>query len=335
MTKLGFTILFAISMGAGALPALAQDAKSCGRVSIAEMNWASAGVAAWVDKIALEEGYGCNVDLVTGDTMPTFTSMNEKGEPDIAPELWVNAVKDPLAEAVKEGRLVEAAKILSDGGVEGWWIPKYVADAHPDIKTVADALKHPDLFPAPENPDHGGVYNCPAGWNCQITTANLFRATKAAEKGFDLVDSGSAAGLDGSIANAYERKQGWLGYYWAPTAILGKYDMVKLPFGAGLDMDEFTSCTTVVDCADPKVTEYPVAEVYTVVTQKLAKANPVVMDYLGKRSWGNDVVNALLAWKDENQATNEDAAWHFYETYPQVWQAWFGDEAAQKIKTAL
>ncbi|MGG2476329.1 glycine betaine ABC transporter substrate-binding protein, partial [Rhizobium sp. BR5] len=28
-----------------------------------------------------------------------------------------------------------------------------------------------------------------------------------------------------------EKKQGWLGYYWSPTAILGKYDMVKLDDG--------------------------------------------------------------------------------------------------------
>ena len=333
MTKLFHASAIALCSGLMAGAAMAQD--SCGRVSIAEMNWASAGVAAWVDKIILEEAYGCTVDLVTGDTMPTFTSMNEKGEPDIAPELWINAVKDPLNAAVAEGRLIEAARILTDGGVEGWWIPKYIADAHPDIKTVPDALARPDLFPAPEHPDRGGVMNCPAGWNCQITTANLFNAVGAADKGFDLVDSGSAAGLDGSIANAYERKQGWLGYYWAPTAILGKYDMVKLPFGTELDMAEFNRCTAVPDCEDPKVTEYPVAEVFTVVTRNVAENNAVVMDYLGKRAWSNDVVNAILAWMDANQGTNEDAAWYFFETYPDIWKAWLDEAAAAKVQGAL
>ena len=43
----------------------------------------------------LSSGYGCTVTLVTGDTMPTFTSMNEKAQPDMAPELWVNAVRTP------------------------------------------------------------------------------------------------------------------------------------------------------------------------------------------------------------------------------------------------
>ena len=76
------------------------QAAECGEVSIAEMNWASAGVAAHVDKLILENGYGCTVTLVTGDTMPTFTSMNEKGEPDVAPEMWVNAVRTPLDAAI-------------------------------------------------------------------------------------------------------------------------------------------------------------------------------------------------------------------------------------------
>nr|WP_246100293.1 hypothetical protein [Cereibacter sediminicola] len=37
------------------------------------MNWASAGVAAQVDRIILEEAFGCDVELVPGDTMPTLT----------------------------------------------------------------------------------------------------------------------------------------------------------------------------------------------------------------------------------------------------------------------
>ena len=36
----------------------------CGRVTIADMNWASAELAAYVDKFILEKGYGCKVELV-------------------------------------------------------------------------------------------------------------------------------------------------------------------------------------------------------------------------------------------------------------------------------
>ena len=72
----------------------------CGDITVANMNWASANFMAEVDKIILEEGYGCNVELVPGATMPTFTSMQEKGEPDVAPEFWANAAIIALNKAV-------------------------------------------------------------------------------------------------------------------------------------------------------------------------------------------------------------------------------------------
>lgn len=75
MKKLIASVIFAA--GTYALAGSASAAE-CGDISIAEMNWASAGVAAQVDKIILENGYGCKVSLVTGDTQPTFTSMNER-----------------------------------------------------------------------------------------------------------------------------------------------------------------------------------------------------------------------------------------------------------------
>lgn len=310
-------------------------AAECGEVSIAEMNWASAGLAANVDKLILENGYGCATSLVTGDTLPTFASMSEKAQPDVAPEMWVNLIKQPLDEAIAAGKLVNTAKILKDGGVEGWWIPKYLAEAHPDIKSVEDALKHPELFPAPEDSSKGAVYNCPAGWSCQLATANIFKAFDGDAKGFTLVDTGSAAGLDGSLSNAYEKQGGWLGYYWAPTALLGKYDMVMLPFGVDHDAAEWARCTSVADCADPKVNSWPKGDVFTTVTVAFSKRNPVAMEYLQKRSWGNDVVNKVLAWMTENQATGADGAAYFLKEFPDVWTTWVSSEAAEKIKASL
>ena len=260
--------------------------------------------------------------------------MNEKGEPDLAPELWVNAVREPLDAAVAEGELIIAAEILSDGGEEGWWIPKFVADAHPEIKTPADALARPDLFPAPEDDSIGAVHNCPSGWNCQITTGNLFRAYGGEEKGFELVDTGSSAGLDGSIAKANEREEGWLGYYWSPTAILGRYEMVKLDMGAH-DKEQWDSCTAVLDCEDQKVNGWAKSEVFSVVTNEFAEKAGVAMDYVGTRSWDNSTVNTLLAWMADNQATGEEAAVYFLENHEDIWGPWVSEDAMGKVKASL
>ena len=60
-------------------------AAACGKLVIAEQNWASAELMANVDKAILEKGFGCEVELIPGATMPTFTSMDEKGAPDMNP----------------------------------------------------------------------------------------------------------------------------------------------------------------------------------------------------------------------------------------------------------
>lgn len=322
---------------APAAPAAAPTvaAAECGKVTVANMNWQSAEVLAHIDAIILTEGYGCEVELVPGDTMPTLTAMMEKGQPDVAPEAWINAVREPLDKAVKEGRLHYAAESLADGGIEGWWIPKFVADAHPEIKTIDDALARPDLFPAPEAKGKGAVHNCPSGWNCQITTGNAFKAWGAADKGFVLVDTGSAAGLDGSIAKANERKQGWLGYYWAPTSILGKYEMVKLDAGVPHDPAAWQTCNSKTECDNPAKSDWARAEVYTVVTDRFRQAGGPAFEYLTQRGWGNDTVNALLAWMSDNQASGADGARHFLKTQPELWRTWVTPEAAEKIQAAL
>jgi glycine betaine/proline transport system substrate-binding protein len=309
---------------------------ACGEVTIASMNWQSAEVLASLDKFILTNGYGCSANVIVGDTVPTITSMVEKGQPDVAPEGWVDLLPEVVSRGISEGKLVGAAVALSDGAVQGWWIPKYVADAHPDIKTIQDALKHPELFPDPEDKSKGAVTNGPQGWGGTVATTQFYKAYGADKAKFTLVDTGSAAGLDGSIAKAYERKQGWLGYYWAPTALLGKYEMVKLGHGVPADAAEWKRCNTVADCKDPKPNDWPKDKVQTLVTKKFAdKAGADVMGYLNKRSWSNATVNKLMAWMTDNQSTGDDGAKYFLKNNADLWTPWVSPEAATKIKAAL
>ncbi|MCP4999055.1 MAG: hypothetical protein GY933_09910 [Hyphomicrobiales bacterium] len=94
MTKLtsifaGAVAVAALSFGAVA-PASATECGTEDNITIAEMTWLSASSLAFITERILAQGYGCNVELVPGDRVPTATSMLSKGEPDIAPELWVS-----------------------------------------------------------------------------------------------------------------------------------------------------------------------------------------------------------------------------------------------------
>lgn len=311
------------------------NAAECGDVTIADMNWASAEFAAYLDQIILREGYGCDAELVPGDTVPTTTSMIEKGEPDIAPELWVNSAREAIDKAAAEGKLAITVNILKDGGEEGWWVPRYTAEKH-QLKTVADVLAKPELFPAPEDKSKGGFVTCPSGWGCEINNGNLFKAFELEQAGFVMVDPGSAAGLDGSIAKAFERGENWFGYYWAPTAILGKYDMVKLDFDAEYDADNWDNCIVKEGCENPQKTSWTVSEVRTAAVQSFIDRVPAeVSDYLSKRSYHNTALNGILAWMADEQATGEDGALQFLKEHEDIWTEWVTEEAAAKIREAL
>lgn len=309
------------------------------KIKIAEMNWASAEFMANVDKIIFEKGFGFEVEMVAGATMPTFASMNEKGEPDVAPEQWANAIATPLKKAVAEGRIHIANKAPIEDVGEGWWVTPATVKRHPELKTVLDILAHPELFPYNEDPSKGAFSGCPAGWGCQLNNANLYRAFKMKEKGWVLVDPGSGAGMDGSMTKAVERDENWFGYYWAPTAMIGKHNMVKIPFGVPYAGDEnWNNCIAKPeqDCADPKPTSWTKSEVNTLVSDNFKKTGGTeAMTYLAKRIYPLKVINQMLVYMSENQAQGEDAAYEFFAKYEDLWTQWVSAPVAEKVKAAI
>ena len=133
---------------------------------------------------------------------------------------------------------------------------------------------------------------------------------------------------------AYEREEGWLGYYWAPTAILGSYEMVQLEMPEN-DRRHWDSCTVLDDCSDPEPNGWPRSEVYSVVTDDFTDKAGVAMDYVSRRQWDNDTVSELLAWMTDNEATGAEAAVHFLENHEDVWREWVSEEVADKVRAAL
>jgi glycine betaine/proline transport system substrate-binding protein len=310
---------------------------ACGNVTIAEMNWASAQAAARVDEFILTHGYGCKAETVPGDTMPTAASMTEKGRPDIAPELWLNNIKEPIEKAVTENRLIIVGDVLEDpakNAGEGWWIPRYMLQNNPELATIEGVKKHPELFRDPEDSRKGRVIGCPAGWACQISTENLFKAFKMSEANFNLVDPGSGAALAGAITRAYNRNEGVLAYYWAPTSLLSKLDMVRVDMGPH-NQQEFEACIGIANCADPKPNSFAVSDIKTVVATAFAKRSPEAMAYLKARIWSAEDFGAVLQYMEAEQADGAAAASWFLKNHEAAWRKWVPAEVAEKIKAAL
>jgi len=330
-----FTKVFGAVVSAFLLSTAANAA--CGKITIADMNWASASMMAHVDKAILTE-MGCEVELVVGATMTTWASMDATGEPDVAPEIWANAMATLVDSAVGAGRIHVGNAAPMSGLGEGWFITPYTKDANPELVTVEDVIARPDLFPDKEDPSKGFFMGCPAGWGCQLASQSLFKAHGMAEKGWVLGDPGTAAGLDGSIAKASEQGENWFGYYWSPTTFVGKYDLRSVDLGPFAGKDNWDGCVALgADaCADPQPSGWTVSRVNTLVSDNFFYNGPSEgMAYFAARVYPGDVMNGMLVWADENGATGADMASHFLSNHSDVWKTWVDADIAASVEAAL
>lgn len=320
MTRTALCAAVATGGIAAATTAQAQSGE-CGEVSITQMDWASSAVVTAVATFLMEQGYGCDVQAIPSSTNPALTSVAETGEPDILTELWVNAA--PVYDRLKaEGKVEPLTDVLSDGGVEGWWIPNYLLEAHPELETIEGVLANPELV--------GGMFHqCPDGWACKTVNMNNLAAAGTEDAGIETFVHGSGETMATSIAAAFENEEPWFGYYWAPTSILGKYPMTRVDVGE-FDLEAHT-CNALDPCPNPVLSPYPSASVLTVVTSEFRDSNPEITDLMRNLQFTNAQMGEVLAWQEDNSASAEEAAVYFLTTYSDVWPGWLNDEARENL----
>jgi glycine betaine/proline transport system substrate-binding protein len=319
-------IILGATLAALAAPtaALAQD--QCGEVTITQMNWDSAAIVTAVSKFLMEQGYGCNVTIVPSDTTPAMTSLSENNEPDIVTELWTNSAGDAYKKLRADGRIEELGSVLEPGGVEGWWLPTYLVEAHPELSTIDGVMANPRLI--------GSMFNnCPDGWGCRLVNDNLIRAFDLEGNGIEVFNHGSGETLATSMAAAYRSEEAWFGYYWGPTTPLGMFDMTSVDLG-GYDEEAFLANQN-ADTPNPKPSSFPAAPVLTIVTKDFMETHPDIAALMGNVTFKTDTMSQLLAWKEDNNASNEEAAVYFLENNPDAWSGWINDSAREKLSALL
>ena len=321
---------------ATSLPVQAQDQTACGTgrtIDIAEMTWPSAAALAHIHATILRDGYGCTVEVVTGDTVPTSTSMMTRGAPAVAPELWTSAIEEQWQAAIAGGTVVELGDAITDGTVEGWFIPRYVQEANPELVTAEDVIARPDLFADPEDPSQGRLYSCPPGWACELSTSALFAAYEMDDT-WNLFSPGSGGALDASIARAFTREEPILFYYWGPTSILGKYDAVQLDLGE--PKPDVYACNTNPECEEPAgKTAYPSSPAVIGAAKWIETEAPAVAEYFSKVGLSNAQISKLLVYGDENKADAAATAENFLKTEETTWTKWVSPEVADKVRASL
>lgn len=300
-------------------------------VVFGDLSWDSAQVNNRIAAFIAANGYGYSVEYVPGDTIIILQGLR-RGDVDVNMEIWVENQQDAYDAAIDSGDVLDLGNNFGDNW-QGWLVPRYMVEGDatrgleataPDLRSVADLVNYWELFKDPENPDKGRFINSIPGWECTDINSQKLVAYGLDQYYTDFV-VGSDAALSGSMAAAYEKGEPWLGYYWAPTWVLGKFDMYALEEPA-FDEDVWNSTRA---CA------YPSNNVNVAVNAAFAADNPDLVTFLDNFNTKTEQHNAVLAYMQDNGATTEEAAIYFLREYEDVWTNWVPAEVAAAVKAAL
>jgi glycine betaine/proline transport system substrate-binding protein len=184
--------------------------------------------------------------------------------------------------------------------------------------------------------------SCISGWTCY--TVNLVKQIEyGLDKYYTNFDPGSGGALDAAIAGAFAKKKPIFTYYWAPTGLMGKVDLVRLT-EPKFDSDCWNKMSAVVE--DIKANgpdaykkscacEYRDMALTKSVLTDWAKANPAETAFLEKYTIPTAVVNKMLAfYEDESDGDMELTAKEFLKTEA-MWKSWVPADVAKKVSAAL
>lgn len=317
------------------LAACGQDSsdhkKEIDTIVFADAGWDSIRIHNSIAQIIIENGYGYKTDETSGSTATTFQGLRV-GDINVYTEVWTDNIKEVYEEALDSGDVEKISTNFNDND-QGLYVPAYVIEGDPerdieplapDLKTVEDLKKYPEVFEDPEDPGRGRVINAPSGWEVEKVITEKF-ATYGLEETLNNFLPGSDAAIVASLVDAYNKGEGWVGYYWSPTAITAKYDLILL------EEDEFDQ--EIWD--ENKGTEFPPNDVVMAVHKDLPEQAPDVVDFLSKYETSSALTEAALQYMEDNDASNEEAALWWMNEYEEVWTEWVSEEVAEKVKAAL
>jgi glycine betaine/proline transport system substrate-binding protein len=313
-------------------PAEEAAAPEIATVIFADAGWDSNRLHNSIAQLVLEEGFGIDTDVMPGSSVNLLEGMMV-GDVHVNMEMWQDNIP-VYAEYRDEGKLVELGTNFDDNA-QGLYVPRYMIEGDaergieammPDLKSIHDLDQYVELFPDPEDPGRGLIVNGPPSWEVTTIVEKKLEFYGLNEY-YNAVGSGSSAALAASLAAAYEKGEPWVGYYWEPTWITGKYDVVLLedaPFDEALWNEESGYACS-----------FKPVDVVICVTPELMEAYPEAMEFLKNYTTSSNLTAQALAYLQENDAEIDDAAKWFLQENQDLWKEWLPEDKYQKVMDAL
>ena len=265
---------------------------------------ASAHVVGYVAKTKL----GCKVtykDLKEEVAWQGFGS----GTVDVVIENWGHA--DLVKKYIDGNKTAEDFGPNGNKGIIGWYVPPWLAKAHPDILDWKNLNKYADKFKTSESGGQGQLLDGDPSFvtNDEALVKNL-------KLNYKVVYAGSEPALIQAFRSAEENKKWVIGYFYAPQWFLSEVDLqkVSLPkYTDGCDAD-----AAKVAC------DYPEYTLNKIVSKKWADEGGPAVDLVKNFQWTNDDQNVVAKYIAQDKMDPEDAAKKWVDANPDKVKAWLG-----------
>ena len=337
--KLINKVLAVSAISLSLMPALASA--DCGKARLADFDWNSANVHTGIVQFILEHGYGCEVETTRGSTTPIMAAHYDS-QLDVVTELWYDNIVTRY-DAVEAEGIIENIGINTPDSQQAFYVDRNTAEKY-NIKSVLD-MNNPEiaaLFSDPENPDMGRMVSCIGGWTF-YTINHVKQRVYGLDKFYTNFDPGSSGALAAEIAGAFAKDRPIFTYYWAPTALMGKVDLVRLTeppydaacWGAMMDVVEDIKANGKDVYKPTCATEYKDMSLDKSVLTAWADTHPDETAFLRAYSIPTATVNKLLAfYEGEADGDMELLAMEYLQNNSE-WKSWVSAEVAAKVSGAL
>ncbi|MGW7007428.1 ABC transporter substrate-binding protein [Streptomyces sp. NPDC054933] len=276
-------------------------------VTLSVQSWVGAEANVAVAQYLLEHELGYRVDTVQVDEVPAWDALSQDR---------VDAILEDWGHPDQEKRYVHDKKTIVPAGDEGvtghigWWVPKYLADEHPDILDWHNLNKYAGLFRTAESGNKAQLLDGSPSYvtNDKALVNNL-------HLNYQPVFAGSEAAQITQIKQFADQKKPFLTYWYTPQWLFNEVPMVEVklpPYTAACA----AKAPADIDCA------YPTTALQKYLNADFAKHGGKAAQFLRNFHWTKDEQNEVSQLIAEQKLSPEAAAKRWVSEHPEVWRAW-------------
>jgi glycine betaine/proline transport system substrate-binding protein len=272
----------------------AAQSGDCGELNMAVNPWVGYEADAYVVGHVAEKEFGCKV---------TYKNLKEDvswqgfgtGEVDVVIEDWGHPDLEKKFFAKSGDGSATDVGPTGNVGIIGWYVPPWLAKAHPDILDYKNLNKYASDFATSESGGKGQFLGADPSY-VQFDEAIVSNLGLD----FKVVFSGSEAASITAYQQAEKNKDFLIGYFYEPQWLFADLPLEKVslpPYKDGCQDDPAE-----VAC------DYPETILKKVVSTEWAKSNSPAVDLVKNFKWSNDDQNLVAKYISEDGMKPEDAA---------------------------